>query len=207
MGGLNDAGDVANGSVGAAIADVGRGAAGIPAEKKAGPAMMVHGDRLAGWRGYFEHADEFVFKDDLVGIGRGLDGVVSVGKSGFILAVEIEVSRGKQEQSRGGEGEYSAAPKSAGEVHAAQYRTLKRQAVRAPGAGFGAFALAVEAGFGALALTAEAVTSSRVRLRRAIFCLRTRWNRDRSPLRPDMGGSLEFEIQSPGTLRDRDWGK
>jgi hypothetical protein len=101
------AGRIAHCTVAAMIFDVRAGAAGIPIEKKAGPAVMMHRLGFAGGRhGDFEDADEGVFKNNFVTVGRGLHGVVAIGESGFVLGVEIEVAEGRCRQDYGcGEGD------------------------------------------------------------------------------------------------------
>jgi len=85
---------IRDGTVAAMVANVWRWSACVPIEEEARPAMMMHRLGLAG-RGhrYHQHSHDGIFKDDSMAVGRGLHGVVSVGESGFVLAVEIETAR------------------------------------------------------------------------------------------------------------------
>ena len=63
--------------------------------------MMVHRLGLA-WRrhGDFEHAHEFVFKNDAMAVRRGLYRVVAVWESGFVLCVKIKMAGDNYECDR-----------------------------------------------------------------------------------------------------------
>jgi len=78
------------------VTNVGRRAARIPIQKKTRPAMVMHRYRRAGRRDTdFENANELVFKNNFVSVRRGLHSIVAVGKTRFVLPVEIKAS-GKQ---------------------------------------------------------------------------------------------------------------
>jgi len=98
-------GDIAQGPAGAEVVDVRGTAAGVPLHNQAGPAMVMHGDSLAGRRDIdFEDADEGIFEEELVALGRGQQGIEAIGEIGGVLAIEVEVSAEQEDRTedRGG---------------------------------------------------------------------------------------------------------
>src|SRR4029077_16323676 len=94
-------GYVSNSPVRLAVAYMRGTAARIPIQKEARPAVMMHGNDFPRcWNGHFEHSDKLVFKNDSVGVGSRLNGVVSVRKVGFPLPVEVEVARGQRHSTK-----------------------------------------------------------------------------------------------------------
>ena len=92
-------GDISNAPVPSVISDVRRTATRVPIQKEAWPAMVMHGNRLpCCWHADFKNANEFIFKDDSVGRGSGLDSIVSAGEFRFILSEEIEMPSEKEGQ-------------------------------------------------------------------------------------------------------------
>src|ERR1700683_311925 len=79
-------------TVSAMITNMRSPAAGVPIQKETRPTVMMHRNGSARRRyGDFEHAHEFIFENNFVGIGRGLHGVVAVGELRFILCVGVEM--------------------------------------------------------------------------------------------------------------------
>lgn len=104
------AGLVSHTSVTSVIANVWRAATGVPIQKKARPSVMMHGYGAAGIRnGYFQHSHQFIFEDDPVTAGSGLDGIVSVREIGFTLPVKIKM-RSEEAKRTAGDNGYSPAP-------------------------------------------------------------------------------------------------
>ena len=94
---------VGDGAVPSTVTKVRRPAAGIPIQKQTRPTVMVHGNRRTRERhGDFEDADEFVFENNFVGVGRDLHGVIAVGELRFVLSVGVKMPG---EQSQGGDDE------------------------------------------------------------------------------------------------------
>ncbi len=84
-------------AVAAVITNVRCAAAGVPIEEKARPAVVMHRGGRAGRRhGDFQYAHQSVFENNPMTVGRGLHGVVAVGKAGLILPVQIEVMSEQQ---------------------------------------------------------------------------------------------------------------
>jgi hypothetical protein len=116
--------NVADGAVGAMVANVRRAAAGIPIQKKTWPVMVMHGNGGAGRRyGDFKDAHQGIFENDFVAVRRGLHGVVAFGEIGFVLAVSVEVAGEEDEAKRDQDGKelFSRAEESFRVIHGGQY--------------------------------------------------------------------------------------
>ena len=88
------AGTVSYLTISAMVTDMRRSPSSIPGDKETWPAVMVHRFGAAGRRhGDLQYADQLVLEDYFVAFGRGLHGVVAVGKAGFILCEGVVMPR------------------------------------------------------------------------------------------------------------------
>ena len=136
MGGVFVGWDVAHGLSRAVIAHMGIAASCIPIDHKRRPAMVVHGNVLAGRRHIdFEDADQLIFENQLVTFGSGLQSVEAIGKIGFVLPVEIEIA-GSEDKKKNRERCEGFANRSGEErsLHVAQYSAGGKEATQAVGA-------------------------------------------------------------------------
>lgn len=116
---------VANAAVGAMIANMRCSTSRIPIQKETRPTVMMHRYGRARRRHRdFKNTHQGVLENNFVGVGRGLHGVVPVGKIRLALSVEVEVSgkqRGTSYDEDGDDALFSKREEALWMVHGAKY--------------------------------------------------------------------------------------
>jgi hypothetical protein len=100
---LLDCRNVANGLAGAMITNVWATSAGIPVDKQARPAMMMHWYGFTWLRNvYFQDPNQHIFEEDLVAPRCSQYGIIAIRKVILILSAEIEAGEEQQKRKDGG---------------------------------------------------------------------------------------------------------
>jgi hypothetical protein len=84
------------------ITNVRRTASRIPIEKETWPTVVMHRFCVAwGWHRDFENTHKFILENNFVAVRRGLHSIEAIGKTGFVLPVDVKISRGQPNKTQG----------------------------------------------------------------------------------------------------------